>query len=125
MSRKYLGGITMLDGAFTRGTTPTQIFELPQAVDMSDLKDFTITYKQRKNIVLIKRKGDTITPSEIDPERNIVITLSQSDTLMFDPRINKVEVQIKAISNNGDVFVMGNYKLRLEDCFDEEEIGIY
>lgn len=125
MSKEYLGGITMLDGAFTRGTTPTQIFELPQAIDMSDLKDFTITYKQRKNIVLIKRKEDTITPSEIDPERNIVITLSQSDTLMFDPRINKVEVQIKAISNSGDVFVMGNYKLRLEDCFDEEEIGIY
>lgn len=115
----------MLDGAFTRGTTPTQIFELPQAVNMSDLKDFTITYRQRKNIVLIKRKEDTITLPEVNPERNIVITLSQLDTLEFDRRINKVEVQIKAISNNGDVFVMGNYKLRLEDCFDEEEIGIY
>lgn len=114
----------MLDGVFTRGTTPTQIFELPQTVNNSDLKDFTITYRQKKNIVLVKRKEETIELSGVDTERNIVVVLTQTETLSFNPRITKVEVQIKAITHDGNVFVVGNYKLRLEDCLDEEELNL-
>ena len=124
MSKKYLGGITMLDGAFTRGTTPTQIFELPQGINNSDLADYTITYRQKKNIVFTKRKEDCIDAPGVDMERNIAITLTQTDTLMFDPRINKVEVQIKAIAYGGEVFTIGNWKLRLDDCFDEDEFSL-
>lgn len=113
----------MLDGAFTRGTTPVQIFELPDGIEKSDLADYTITYRQKKNIVFTKRKEDTTELPNVDMSKNIAIILSQTDTLMFDPRINKVEVQIKAISQSGEVFIVSNYKLRLDNCFDEDEIG--
>lgn len=114
----------MLDGAFTRGTTPTHIFRLPSAINMSELMDFTVTYRQKKNIVLIKRKADMANLFDIDTDHNIVIELSQAETLSFDPRINKVEVQIKGISTGNDVFIIGEYKLRLDDCFDPEEFDL-
>lgn len=49
----------MLHGAFTRGTTPTHIFPLPGIITMSDLKDFTIVYRQKNKNILIKHKKDT------------------------------------------------------------------
>jgi hypothetical protein len=44
----------MLDGAFTRGTTPTHIFPIPEPLTASDLADFTIVYRQKNKNILIK-----------------------------------------------------------------------
>lgn len=48
----------MLDGAFGRGTTPTNIFPLPCHIRLSDLEDFTITYRQKNHNVLTKHKEE-------------------------------------------------------------------
>ena len=114
----------MLDGAFSRGTTPTHIFPIPEPLTMSDLKDFTITYRQKNKNVLVKHMEDTSIIGGIDPKNNIVVILSQADTLMFNPRVEIVEVQIKASSNDGNVFKLGEYRLRLDDTFDTNEFDL-
>lgn len=114
----------MLDGAFSRGTTPTHIFPIPEPLTMSDLKDLTIAYRQKNNNVIIKHWEDLSSLDGVDPETNIVVVLSQADTLMFDPRVKIVEVQIKASSIGSDVFKIGDYRLRLDDIFDEEEFNL-
>ena len=111
----------MLDGVFARGTTPTQIFPIPGDLTMSDFLDLTITYRQKGKAVLIKRKSDTCNITDLDSKRNIIVVLSQAETLMFNPNIKIVEVQIKGASTGHDVFMLGEYRLRLEDCYDESE----
>lgn len=114
----------MLDGAFSRGTTPTHIFPIPEPLTMSDLKDFTITYRQKNKNVLVKYMEDTSILRGINPETNIVVVLSQADTLMFNPKVKIVEVQIKASSVGSDVFKLGEYRLRLDDTFDTNEFDL-
>ena len=66
----------MLHGVFTRGTTPTQIFELPFSAEQID--NVSITYKQ-KNRVIAKK-----TLKDCNFEDNKVITsLSQEESLSF------------------------------------------
>jgi hypothetical protein len=43
---------------------------------------------------------------------------------MFNPKIKIVEVQIRAESIGRDVFVLGEYRLRLDNCFDENEFNL-
>ena len=44
----------MLDKVFTRGTTPTHVFPINQNLTKSDIVEFTITYRQKNNNILIK-----------------------------------------------------------------------
>lgn len=111
----------MLDGVFSRGTTPTQIFPLPGDLTMSDFHDFIITYRQKGKVVITKTKADCYIIPEIDSEKNIIVVLSQADTLLFNPNIKLVEVQVKGASTGNDVFMLGEYRLRLEDDFSNHE----
>lgn len=114
----------MLDGAFTRGTTPTHIFPIPCPLSARDLADFTIVYRQKNKNILTKYPEDTCQLRDIDNEHNITVILSQADTLMFNPKIKIVEVQIKAETIGSDVMVIGEYRLRLDDSFDTNEFGL-
>ena len=114
----------MLDGAFTRGTTPTHIFPIPDPLTAADLVDFTIVYRQKNKNILTKYPQDTCQLRGIDNKKNITVVLSQADTLMFNPKIKIVEVQIRAESVGSDVFVLGEYRLRLNDCFDTNEFNL-
>ena len=82
----------MLDGVFARGTTPTQIFPIPGGLTKSDFLDFSISYRQKGKTILIKRKEDSYSIPEVDSEKNIIVVLSQTETLMFNPNIEVVEV---------------------------------
>lgn len=114
----------MLDGVFMRGTTPTHIFPIPPPVTAKDLRDFTVAYRQKKKTILIKHKEDASYLFDVNQDKNIVLVLSQEDTLLFDPRIPIVDVQIRAVSNGSDVFDLGQYRLRLKDCFDSEPFDL-
>lgn len=114
----------MIDGVFARGTTPTQVFPIPGDLTMSDFEDLTVSYRQKRKTVLIKRKADTANIMELDTEKNIILVLSQSDTLLFDPNIEIVEVQIKVKTTGNDVFIIGQYRFRLEDIFDTDEFDL-
>jgi hypothetical protein len=115
--------LIMLDGVFARGTTPTHIFPLIGDFKQSDFIDFTVIYRQKGKIVLKKRKEDVKPIYGLDGERNIILVLSQAETLMFNPKIKIVEVQIKGATYGQDVIPLGEYRLRLEDTFDEEEFN--
>ena len=114
----------MLDGVFARGTTPTQIFPIPGDLTKSDFLDFTISYRQKGKTLLIKRKEDSYDIPEVDSEKNIIVVLSQAETLMFNPNIKIVEVQIRGATTGHDVIPLGDYRLRLEDAFDEGEFDL-
>ena len=110
----------MLDGVFARGTTPTHIFPLPGGLTVFDFLDFTISYRQRGKLVLVKRKEDSDNIVELDCVHNIILVLSQEETLLFNPKKEIVEVQIKGVTCGHDVLLLGDYRFRLEDVFDEE-----
>ena len=115
--------ISVLDGVFARGTTPVQIFPLIGDFKQEDFIDFTITYRQKNRVILKKHKKDTQQIYEVDNHKNIVLVLTQAETLMFNPKIKIVEVQIKGATLGHDVIPLGEYRLRLEDTFDEEEFN--
>jgi hypothetical protein len=117
----YKGGFSMLDGVFSRGTTPTQIFPLPGDLKMSEFYDIVITYRQKGKVVLTKNKSDCRNIPELNGEKNAIVVLSQADTLLFNPNIKLVEVQVKGASTGNDVFMLGEYRLRLEDDFSNHE----
>ena len=112
----------MVNGVFTRGTTPTFAFPIPEGVDYFDLKDYTICFRQKKNNVITKYKRHASLVTSADLEQNIVLTLTQEESLLFNPKINIVDVQIKAITKDEKVFIIGTYKYRLEDAFDQNEL---
>lgn len=114
----------MLDGAFTRGTTPTHIFPIPAPLTAADLADFTIVYRQKNKNILIKCPSDISFLQDVDNEHNLTVILSQADTLMFNPKIKTVEVQIKAETVGSDVIIIGEYRLRLNDSFDTNEFDL-
>lgn len=114
----------MLDGVFARGTTPTQVFPIPGDLTMDDFVDISIAYRQKKKLVLVKHKSDTQAISDLDHLKNIILVLSQEDTLLFNPNIDVVEVQIKAHTVGNDVFIIGEYRFRLENVFDESAFDL-
>lgn len=116
----------MLDGVFARGTTPTQIFPIPGDLTKKDFLDFTISYRQKGKTILVKRKEDSydLPKEEVDSEKNIIVVLSQAETLMFNPNIKIVEVQVRGATVGYDIIPMGEYRLRLEDAFDEGEFDL-
>jgi hypothetical protein len=114
----------MLDGVFARGTTPTQIFPIPGDLTKSNFLDFTISYRQKGKTLLIKRKEDSYNIPEVDSEKNIIVVLSQAETLMFNPNIKIVEVQIRGATTGHDVIPLGDYRLRMEDSLDEGEFDL-
>lgn len=114
----------MLHGVFARGTTPTQVFPVPGDLRMSDFTDLTVTYRQKGKVILKKRMSDTQNITDLDSEKNVILVLSQADTLLFNPNIKVVEVQIKVETTGNDVFLIGDYRFRLEDIYDDEEFDL-
>ena len=108
----------MLDGEFTRGTTPTHIFNLPDGLFMKDIEDISIAYRQKNKTVLIKHLKDCHFLPGFDSNTQFALVLSQEDTLLFDPYIKRVEVQLKAETIGSDVIPIGEYSFRLNDCYD-------
>lgn len=115
----------MVDGVFARGTTPTQVFPIPGDLTMSDFIDVSIAYRQKGKTKLVKRKKDCQAIYDLDTEKNIIVVLSQAETLLFNPKIEVVEVQVKVHTTGNDVFIIGDYRFRLEDTCDETEFDLY
>lgn len=110
----------MLHGTITRGTTPTIVFPLSIEITPSDLIDFTISCRQKHKTILTKRREEF---DEVSVSTNaITIKFSQLDTLSFLPITDTVDVQIKGLTKNEEVVVLGRYSYRLEDIYDEEEM---
>ena len=105
----------MVHGVFTRGTTPTQIFTLPSELSMRDIRDIAIAYRQRGKTILVKHLEDCHFLTDLDDEKDIVVVLSQEETLLFNPRYKIAEVEFKVSTVGSDVIPIATYKLRVED----------
>lgn len=104
----------MVHGVFTRGTTPTQIFTLPNELFMRDIRDVSIAYKQRNKTILVKHLEDCHFLTDLDNEKDIVVVLSQEETLLFNPYYKIVEVEFKVSTVGSDVIPIATYRLRVE-----------
>ena len=98
-----------------RGTTPTHTFTF--SIDLSDVKDFVITYVQKGKIVLEKKKENcTISGNKI------VVTLKQEETLKFD-HTSVVEMQAKALMNGGTVVASNIFTTNASRILNEEVLA--
>lgn len=95
-----------------RGTTPTHTFTF--SVDLSNVKDFVITYVQNGAIVLEKKKKDCT----ID-ENKITVTLTQEETLRFD-HASMVEMQAKVLTTGGTVLASNIFTTHADRILNEE-----
>ncbi len=95
-----------------RGTTPTII--ITAGCDLTDLKSIYITLKQ-DNVELTK---DTEHNQLVIKGNKIHVFLTQVDTLLFKPRLN-VQVQMRAVTNNGIVIASSIKPIPVEDILKE------
>ncbi len=109
----------MLHGEFSRRSTPTHIFTLPDELTMKDIVDVSIAYRQKNNTVLIKHLEDCHFFPQLDPEKTVAVVLSQEETLLFNPNIKIVEVQFTVATTGSDVIPISEYRFRLKDSFDQ------
>jgi hypothetical protein len=105
----------MVDGVFTRGTTPTQVFSLPYDLTIKDIRDVAIAYRQKGKTILVKHLEDCHFLTDLDSEKDIVVILSQEETLLFNPRYKVAEVEFKVSTVGSDVIPIAKYTLRVED----------
>ena len=105
----------MVDGVFVRGTTPTQIFTLPYDLTMKDVRDVSIAYRQRGRTILVKHLEDCHFLTDLNSEKDIVVVLSQKETLLFNPHYKIAEVEFKISTVGSDVIPIAKYRMRVED----------
>ena len=104
----------MIHEIITRGTTPTQSFELP--FDTAEIENLSVTYKVKNTTLLKKYLEDCKFNTNI-----INIDLDQTDTLLF-PANKNVEVQIKILTKQNKIFAFGPYRIKIQEIFDQEEM---
>lgn len=110
----------MLHGTITRGTTPTIVFPLTTEIVSSDLIDFTVSCRQKGKTVWTRRKVDF--DEVIVSNTTIAVKFSQLDTISLLPITDTIDIQIKGLTKDEEVIVLGRYSYRLEDIYDEEEM---
>lgn len=99
-----------------RGTTPTHTFTLP--VKSEDVEAIYVTYAQFETAV-VELSGDDVSLTDVkDAESDsgsvASITLSQTDTLLFNGGAS-AEVQVRFKSNDGTAFASQKIKIIIED----------
>lgn len=99
-----------------RGTTPIITFNTD--LDLSDMNKLYVTFSQEGKVIVEKDESELV----IDGS-NIIVSLSQEDTLKFslDPR-NTVFAQIRVKFNNNIAMASNILKLRVKEILKEGEI---
>lgn len=97
-----------------RGTTPTHIFTLPFEANL--ISNIRIIYTQGDEQVFVKEVKDC----NIDGN-TVTVRLTQEETFLFDCK-KYVEIQVRALTNGGDVLNSNIMKESVERCLDNEVI---
>lgn len=104
----------MIEGKFSRGSTPTHSFTLP--FNMSMVEEIRISYSQGNKKILTK----TLRDADVS-ENGIFITLSQEETLKFKAGEN-AEIQLKIKTTSEKVINSNIIYMLVEETLDEEVI---
>lgn len=104
-----------------RGTTPVHTFTIPFPPEY--IANIYVTYSQFEETVVEKSiNGVVIEPVEDDEEKaNVVVTLSQSDTLKFEEGIATIQLRVYDI--NGAAYASDYMRERVKPILKEGVIG--
>lgn len=103
-----------------RATTPTHTFTLP--IQTSTCNEILVTYKQG-TATLDKHYEDSTLPSGMTLDGyDVAIKLSQEETLKFNAK-NKVEVQVRVLTNDNNAMASQKFKVSVQDVLNEEILG--
>lgn len=98
-----------------RGSTPLHTFTFP--FDIGDLSEIIITYNQKGNNVLEKRKED------LDISGNVAsFRLTQEESYIFDP-LNRVKIQVKILTGDGIVEFSDMVYTSVKEVLNTEILG--
>lgn len=102
----------MIQGVIIQGTTPEHEFTLP--FDTSLIKELRISYGQKGKEVLVKYDEDCVCSGKL-----IKVKLTQEDTFLFNGH-SVVEVQIKALKTNEEIYFGEGYTYRVKVILNNE-----
>lgn len=97
------------------GTTPTHVFVLPFSVD--EITEAEITYEQNGKAVLTKK-----TPAFYMRDKVIAVTLTESETFLFDESAN-IEMQLRVALANNLVLSTGVICISCDECLSNSVLG--
>lgn len=100
-----------------RATTPTHTFTLPFSY-LEIVSKCLITYKQGSEIVLTKTESDI----QVKNDNEIVINLTQEETIMFKPNI-PVKIEIRILTPSGDALASDIMQASVEDVLNDEVLS--
>lgn len=99
-----------------RATTPLHTFTLPMNAD--ECRQIQVIYRQGA-VKLIKDYKDHSMPSGMSFDgKNVLIKLTQEESLMFKPDF--VDVQVRVMTEAEDVYASQKFKLRVDSSLSEE-----
>lgn len=104
------------DNVIKRGSTNRNVFKLPEAISLEDIK-ILILYYQNRAIVVRKETEDVTINAD---EHTISTDLSESDTLKLSAGMASLEVCIKYPS--GHTLRSHIYRLMIEDTLLDQEV---
>ena len=82
-------------GTIIRGTTPTLSFKVKNEMDLDNISEVWITFKSKAG-AKPKEKTYDISDVTIDNvEKQIILSLTQEDTLYFSDTIMRVQVRLR------------------------------
>lgn len=100
----------------TQGTTPTHTFKLSCSTNL--IKDVMITYIQDKEVIFTKTLVDAK-----QNDRNLIIELTQQETMSFSPLLN-VRIEFKVLMQNNKVTTKIFKNIPVEEVINKEVFPI-
>lgn len=94
------------------GSTPTHRFILPFSEE--EFSALEITYSQHRCVVLQKNERECVIEGN-----TVQVKLSQEETFEFKADVN-VEIQIRVVASNGEVFVSDIFTVSCDRCLSDE-----
>ena len=101
-----------------RGTTPTVTFNLP--LEVEQITNCEVYFSQAGRLLLVKHMDDC---EMFDDEDVLAVTLTQAETLLFDPDI-KLEMQIRFVFEDGAVEATNIVRTRVGRILKGGEIDV-
>lgn len=98
-----------------RATTPVHTFTLPS--DTSVYSIIQVTYKQL-DVKLVKEYKDNTLPDGMTLDgKNVIVKLSQEETMLF--KKGAAKVQIRVMNGSGDVMASQKFTVSVDSCYSE------
>ena len=100
-----------------QATTPKHTFKLPIETDICTV--IRVSYKQDDKMIIKKKQDGKQSDGMTLDGYNVIIKLSQEETLMFSTK-KPVTVQIRAKTEDGDVYSSQQWNLGIDENQDKE-----